>query len=312
MRRFLPLLLALVAWTALGQSPVLRNTWTTNTLGKAPNLLPSITDTHVYPLLITEPDGTGTARTLYYMSGFFMRNSVANFPGTVGANVAVITNTLKVSGSYVYPLLAGSNITLTTNTVAAGQTNITIAASASTFVGIYRDQSIEAGAMLVGNLASPATTGTYTNSQDDTLSDSWTFADAATNSVRFALTLPDVWNLGTVKLKLYVTCDNTNNTSTNLVWGVKAGSLAPLESLTGAIFGTEVYVTNGLDVAGNVMQVFTTPAITIGGSPGVGDSLWFNISREGGNASDTWTNTPVRLLKARVQWLESQTAPSSW
>jgi hypothetical protein len=45
-------------------------------------------------------------------------------------NTLIVTNTLQVSGSYVYPLLAGTGITLTTNTVAAGQTNITIAASA--------------------------------------------------------------------------------------------------------------------------------------------------------------------------------------
>jgi len=150
-------------------------------------------------------------------------------------------------------------------------------------------------------------------SQNDTLSDSWTFADAATQSTRFALTFPDAWNVGTVKLKLYVTCDSTNTAgSTNLVWGVKAGSLAPLEALTNAVFGTQVFVTNGLDTAGHVLQVFTTPAITVGGSPAMGDSIWFDVSRQGSNASDTWTNTPVRLLKARVQWLESSTAPSSW
>lgn len=180
-------------------------------------------------------------------------------------------------------------------------------------LGIYRDQSIEAGAMYVGNLASPATTGTYTNTQNDTLSDSWTFADAATNTVRFSLTLPDAWNLSTVKLKLYVTCDGTNSaTITNLVWGVSAGSLGPTEALTNAIFGTEVYVTNGLATAGHVMQTFTTPAITVGGSPALGDSVWFQIAREGGNASDTWTNTSVRLLKARVQWLEATTPIVSW
>jgi len=129
----------------------------------------------------------------------------------------------------------------------------------------------------------------------------------------FSLTLPDAWNVGTVKLKLYVTCDSTNTaTTTNLVWGVKAGSLAPLESLTNAVFGTQVFVTNGLNTAGNVMQLFTTPAITVGGSPALGDSIWFDVSRQGSNASDDWTNTPVRLLKVRVQWLESSTAPSSW
>jgi hypothetical protein len=178
-------------------------------------------------------------------------------------------------------------------------------------LGIYRDQSIEAGAMFAGPTA--ATASTYTNLVNDTLSDSWTFADAATQSARFSLTLPDAWNVGTIKLKLYVTCDGTNTaTTTNLVWGVKAGSLAPLESLTNAVFGTQVFVTNGLNTAGNVMQVFTTGAITVGGSPAMGDSIWVDISRQGSNASDDWTNTPVRLLKARVQWLEGTAIPAVW
>lgn len=177
--------------------------------------------------------------------------------------------------------------------------------------GIYRDQSIEAGAMFAGPTA--ATTGTYTNTVNDTLSDSWTFADAVTQSTRFALTFPDFWNVGTVKLKLYATCDGTNTvTTTNLVWGVKAGSLAPLEALTNAVFGTEVFVTNGLSTVGNVLQVFTTPAITVGGTPAAGHSIWFNIARQGANAADDWTNTPIRLLKCRIQWLESTTAPSAW
>jgi len=183
--------------------------------------------------------------------------------------------------------------------------------SAPSFVGIYRDQAIEAGAMFAGPTA--ATTGTYTNTVNDTLSDSWTFADAATQSTRFSLTFPDVWDVGIVKLKLYVVCDSTNSSGiTNLVWGAKAGSLAPGEAATNAIFGTQVFVTNGLATSGQVMQVFTSPAITVSGSPAVGDSIWFDISRQGSNASDTWTNTPVRLLKARVQWLESSTAPASW
>lgn len=46
-------------------------------------------------------------------------------------NTLIVTNTIQVSGQYVYPLAAGTGITLTTNTLAAGQTNVTIASTAS-------------------------------------------------------------------------------------------------------------------------------------------------------------------------------------
>jgi hypothetical protein len=235
---------------------------------------------------------------------------------TIGPGLAFDGTTLSATGGGTTVSVNATNVTTPniqdTASVTWGVNGSNITATAvSSFVGIYRDQSIEAGAMFGGPTA--ATAGAYTNSVNDTLSDSWIFADAATQSARFALTLPDVWNVGTVTLKLYVTCDNTNvATTTNLVWGVKAGSLAPGEALTNAVFGTQVFVTNGLSTAGNVLQMFLSPAITIGGSPARGDSIWFDVSRQGGNSSDTWTNTPVRLLKARLQWLESSTAPSLW
>jgi hypothetical protein len=50
---------------------------------------------------------------------------------TGNGNRVTITNTLNVSGGFVYPLQAGTGITITTNTVGTGQTNVTIAASAS-------------------------------------------------------------------------------------------------------------------------------------------------------------------------------------
>jgi hypothetical protein len=269
-------------------------------------------------LLDGVPIVTGSTTTTNTVANYITVNSITNIFNTSKGGHLVVSNSLTIITNGVLSLqnlpwpsvlLVGADGNVTNATLSG----LTLSATTLTagFGNIYRDQSIEAGAMFAGPTA--ATAGTYTNLVNDTLSDSWTFADAATQSARFSLTLPDAWNIGTIKLKLYVTCDNTNTaTTTNLVWGVKAGSMAPGEALTNAIFGTQVFVTNGLNTAGNVMQVFTTPAITIGGSPALGDSLWFDVSRQGSNSSDDWTNTPVRLLKARVQWLEGTTAPSVW
>jgi len=257
--------------------------------------------------------GTGAGGTFYIATAKARTTASTVNPYTnwfsVDANGAVavsnITGTAtSLAGFTSSNTLAGVGIG---TGLAMSGTNLT---ATGTFTGILRDFSIEPGAMFPAPTA--ATLTQYTNSVNETLSDAWVFADAATQATRFAITLPDVWNVGTVKLKLYVTSSGTNvATTTNLVWGVKAGSLAPLEALTNAVFGTQVFVTNGLDTVGNVMQVFTTPAITVGGSPAVGDSLWFDISRQGSNGSDTWTNT-VLLLKARLQYTESSTAPSAW
>jgi len=251
----------------------------------------------------------------FYVNHVIASDSSSFANGLAVTNTLVLDGDLEMTGNatirsvqYIWPVSQGDAGSRLEND---GTGVLTWSTNGSGFTGIYRDQSIEAGAMFPGPTA--ATFGQLTNTVNDTMSDSFIFADGVTQSTRFALTLPDTWTgASTVKLKLYVTCDSTNSAAgTNLVWGVKAGSLAPGEALTNAVFGTEVFVTNGLNTAGQVMQMFLTPAITVGGSPAMGDSLWFNIARQGANASDTWTNTPVRLLKARCQWLEAA-APSSW
>ncbi len=272
---------------------------------------------HGADIAVAATDGVGADKnggSIFFNSG---QKTGAGTPGQVsfsagnGGLIAMSGAGLELQQSGMYLSLSGNTNQYTDNGTNLLRNGVSISATSTNFVGIYRDQSIEAGAMFAG--PTPATIGTYTNGVNDTLSDSWTFADAATQATRFALTFPDVWNVGTVKLKLYVLCDNTNSAGiTNLVWGVKAGSLAPGEAATNAVFGTQVFITNGLATSGQVMQVFTSPAITVGGSPAMGDNIWFDVSRQGSNGSDTWTNVPIRLLKCRVQWLESSTAPSIW
>jgi len=103
--------------------------------------------------------------------------TLAGFTLTGGDGVASSTNNLFIPGSLNVTnggTLAGAFAFNTLPTV-NGSPVLTNA------LGIYRDQSIEAGAMFAGPTA--ATVGTYTNTVNDTLSDSWTFADAATQSV---------------------------------------------------------------------------------------------------------------------------------
>ena len=51
--------------------------------------------------------------------------------GNLSANSIIVTQTVQVSGQYIYPLVAGTGITFTTNNIGTGQTNLTIASSSS-------------------------------------------------------------------------------------------------------------------------------------------------------------------------------------
>jgi len=57
--------------------------------------------------------------------------STNNFFISGKGNTLVITQTLTVSGQYVYPLVPGTGITFTTNNIGTGQTNLTISATAT-------------------------------------------------------------------------------------------------------------------------------------------------------------------------------------
>lgn len=57
--------------------------------------------------------------------------STNNFFISGKGNTLVITQTLTVSGQYVYPLVPGTGITFATNNIGTGQTNLTISATAS-------------------------------------------------------------------------------------------------------------------------------------------------------------------------------------
>jgi len=80
-----------------------------------------------------ENDGAGVLT--WESGGASQANPINNFYSTNNffqsgkGNTLIITQTLTVSGQYVYPLVAGSGIAFTTNNIGTGQTNLTIAAS---------------------------------------------------------------------------------------------------------------------------------------------------------------------------------------
>lgn len=182
-----------------------------------------------------------------------------------------------------------------------------------TRTGVYRHIYVDAGAM-VPPTTSPATAatnaGTFT-------SDAWTFSTTATNYMLFKLVPPKQWDLSSLKIQAQWTCTGTNSTAdTNIVWGVAAADVANGGNLTNAyasMAGTEVYCTNGIGTNSFMLFQHLSPALTVGGTPAIGDMVWFRIAGYGGNGSWTETNTAsVQLLGVTLQYLESTNEASAW
>jgi hypothetical protein len=113
---------------------------------------------------------------------------------------------------------------------------------------------------------------------------------------QFAVAFPKSWNAGTVTFQAFFTATSTNTGTT--AWGLSAVALADNGDLNTA-FGTQVVATakahsgtsNDLDVANE------SGAVTIAGSPGDDEYVFFQISRD---VSADDLNADARLLGIKL------------
>ncbi len=182
-----------------------------------------------------------------------------------------------------------------------GTANITVPRT-----GVVREVWIGAGAMTprTTNGAAPATVEMATN---DNTFDFLDFDTATEEGACFAISLPQAWNAGTVKAKVYWTAASGSG---GVAWGLRATSYADDDALDAA-YGTEQVVTDTLITADDCHITAATAAITIGGTPAGDDLLLFEITREVGNGSDTLA-VDARLIGVKLQYTESATEPSAW
>ena len=113
---------------------------------------------------------------------------------------------------------------------------------------------------------------------------------------QFTVAFPKSWNAGTVTFQAFFTATSTNTGTT--AWGLSAVALADNGDLNTA-FGTQVVATakahsgtsNDLDVAAE------SGAVTIAGSPGADEQVFFQISRD---VSADDLNADARLLGIKL------------
>jgi len=104
--------------------------------------------------------------------------------------------------------------------------------------------------------------------------------DASTDEyAQFAVVFPKSWNEGTVTFRTYWTVTGTN---TGTVCFQVAGVAVSSDDPFGATFGTQVANTAlaASGTANDLMVNVESGAVTIGGSPAVGDQIFFQINRD--------------------------------
>ena len=96
---------------------------------------------------------------------------------------------------------------------------------------------------------------------------------------QFTVAFPKSWNEGTITFQVFFTADSTNTGTT--AWGLSGVALADNDSCNTA-FGTQVVATAKAHsgTANDLNVTAESGAVTIAGSPGVDEQVFFQISRD--------------------------------
>jgi hypothetical protein len=152
---------------------------------------------------------------------------------------------------------------------------------------------VPAGAMIptVTNGALPGTNEYATN---DIMMDYYAFDGGATDEyVAFNIVMPENWDRGTIKAKFYWAPGDAACAAADVVtWVVAAGALANDDAIDTAV-GTLQYVDDVVLAGknGDLHITAATSAITVAGSPALGELVHFKVSRDA-DASDGGDDMP--------------------
>jgi hypothetical protein len=184
--------------------------------------------------------------------------------------------------------------------VTGGPTNI---------YGAYKTVYVPAAAMTptTTNGASFVTTEYVTN---DINMDYLAFDGATEQFAEFQIPMSEDWNRGTIKAKFFWSSATSSTAGDTVEWKLAGGALSNDDAIDAALGTSQVISDILLANNGTDMQVSSaTPAITVGGTPALGDMVHFKVSRDVGGTDDMTED--AWLFGVWIQYLSSA-APVSW
>jgi hypothetical protein len=193
---------------------------------------------------------------------------------------ASAVTTAKINDTAVTAAKIGTSAVTATKIAASAVTEVKLAAR-------YDSLYIDAGAMI------PCTTngalaGTKEYGTNDIDIDYFAFDGGATEErVQFKVQMPPNWNLGTIKAKFLWSSDTGSTAGDTVEFGIKAGALSDNDTIDAALGAAQVITDTLLADNGTKLQITAaTPAITVGGSPALGDMTVFEVYRNTDGTDD--------------------------
>jgi hypothetical protein len=122
-------------------------------------------------------------------------------------------------------------------------------------------------------------------------------AGSAKEYAYFQIAMPKSWNEGTLTYQVYW-CSSATDTD-GVVWGLQAMAISDNEALNGT-FGAAIEVTDNAQSAANeLLTAAESAALTVNGTPAVGDLVLFRLYRDPAHASDTHAED-ARLIQMKL------------
>uniref|UniRef100_A0A6M3IJA1 Putative tail protein n=1 Tax=viral metagenome TaxID=1070528 RepID=A0A6M3IJA1_9ZZZZ len=151
----------------------------------------------------------------------------------------------------------------------------------------YQEIYIDSGAM-VALTTNGAESGTYEFPTNDHMIDYFAFDGATEEFISFKFRFPSVWDRSTIKVKFFWAPGDAACTAGDTVeWeigGVAISDDDPIDATLGTAQVITDIVLAGKD--GDLHLTSATPAITIGGTPALGDLVLFKASRNVSGTDD--------------------------
>lgn len=213
-------------------------------------------------------------------------------------------------GADIGEALADDDEFLTRN--ASGSVNAVAAASrVKTYVrsGVVREFWVGAAAM-IKRTTNGAAASTEEYATNDIMSDYYLFDSITEEGVQFAVAMPDAWDRSTIRLKFFWGAATGASASDGVTWGVSAQALSNDDAIDAA-FSASVDTDDTVIAVGDLHVTAASAAVTVSGTPALGDMIQFEITRVVGDANDDMAED-AKLFGVQIQYTESTTAPSAW
>lgn len=150
---------------------------------------------------------------------------------------------------------------------------------------------VPAGAMVSRTTNGPSS-GTTESTTNKVMMKTLDFDGATAEYAQFQVRMPKSWDLGTVTA--YFVWRAAGGTG-NVIWGLQGVAISD-DDVVDAAFGTAQTVTDGVTATTDVMQSAETAAITIAGTPAVGDLVVFQVYRDAAAGGDTLNAVDASLI----------------